>query len=265
MPAADSRAWLAKLRPPSTKISAWYSRLAPPLSTRWIIGSLLSRAISCARSALRRPIGGTVPPLTALSLAAITQRLPATTPMPTMEPPPSTAFLPSSSCMPRPASGLSSRNTEPRSISRATRSRGSNCPRSSKRARLLSDSATTCACSACTSARRSAMRCALARKAAEFVSRVLVSAGMSLQHFRRHRTMKPVEGLAVRVLRARPQRARERRATIDLHRDAGDEGRRGAQQETDQRTDLGFEAQPMQRHVLLHARDDLLELSAVGV
>ena len=88
MPAADSRAWLAKLRPPSTKISAWYIRLAPPDSTSAISGSLFSRAISCARSAFFSPIGGTVPPLTPLSLAEISTRLPDHVPMPTMEPPP---------------------------------------------------------------------------------------------------------------------------------------------------------------------------------
>ena len=162
MPIADSRAWLAKLRPPSTNISLWYIRLAPPDSTRWIIGSLLSRAISCNRSAFFSPIGATVPPLMPESLAPMTQRLPATTPMPAIEPPPMMTFLPSSSCMPRPASEHSSRNVESRSISRATRSRGSNWPRSSKRERLDSDSATTLASSARTSARRSRMRWALA-------------------------------------------------------------------------------------------------------
>ena len=84
MPAADSRAWLAKVRPPSTKISAWYIRLAPPDSTSAISGSLFSRASSCARNAFFNPIGATVPPLMALSLAEISTRLPATTPMPTM-------------------------------------------------------------------------------------------------------------------------------------------------------------------------------------
>ena len=36
------RAWLAKPRPPGTKISAWYRRLAPPDSTRCTSGSLFS-------------------------------------------------------------------------------------------------------------------------------------------------------------------------------------------------------------------------------
>ena len=40
----------------------------------------MSRAISCARRLFLRPIGGTVPPLIALSLAMITQRLPLTVP-----------------------------------------------------------------------------------------------------------------------------------------------------------------------------------------
>jgi len=57
-------------------------------------------------------MGATVPPLTALSFTEIRQRLPATVPMPMMEPPPSTDFLPSSSCMLRPAKRLSSRNGE---------------------------------------------------------------------------------------------------------------------------------------------------------
>jgi hypothetical protein len=179
MPAADRRAWLAKVRPPSTKISAWYIRLAPPLSTSATSGSLFSHASSCARSAFFRPMGATVPPFTALSLALTSTRLPATMPMPTMLPPPCTLFLPSSSCMPRPASGLSSRNGVPRSSSRATRSRGSSCPRASNLLRLLSLSATTLACSACTSARRSAMRAALAAKLGERGSMPLVMNGIT--------------------------------------------------------------------------------------
>ena len=73
---------------------------------------------------------------------------------------------------------LSSRNVEPRSISRATRSRGSSWPRSSKRARLLSDSATTSASSARTSASFSCMRLALALNVSPLGSSVLGSAGM---------------------------------------------------------------------------------------
>ena len=179
MPAADSRAWLAKVRPPSTKISAWYMRLAPPDSTSAISGSLFSRASSCARSAFFRPIGATVPPFTALSLAETSTRLPATTPMPVMLPPPCTLFLPSSSCRPSPASGLSSRNSLPRSMSRATRSRGSSWPRASNFSRLEEDSATTLASSARTSASFSAMRAALAAKVAEPGSIWLCSRGIT--------------------------------------------------------------------------------------
>ena len=88
-------------------------------------------------------MGATVPPLTALSLAEISTRLPATWPMPTMEPPPSTDFLPSSSCIPKPARALSSRKLLPRSSRRATRSRGSNWPFFSNLSCLEADSATT--------------------------------------------------------------------------------------------------------------------------
>jgi DNA-binding transcriptional MerR regulator len=85
---------------------------------------LFSRRNLLGAQAFFRPMGATVPPLTALSLADTSTRLPATTPMPTMEPPPMTDFLPSSSCMPSPARVLSSRKALPRSSRRATRSRG---------------------------------------------------------------------------------------------------------------------------------------------
>ena len=78
MPRADMRAWLAKPRPPGTKISAWYSRLAPPDSTRWTIGSLFSSTICCTRWPLRWPEGATVPPLIAEFEADTTQRTPST-------------------------------------------------------------------------------------------------------------------------------------------------------------------------------------------
>jgi hypothetical protein len=57
MPRADMRAWLAKPRPPGTKISAWYRRLAPPDSTRFTTGSLFSITICCTRWPLRWPGG----------------------------------------------------------------------------------------------------------------------------------------------------------------------------------------------------------------
>ena len=170
IPAADIRAWFAKLRPPSTKISAWYIRFAPPDSTSATSGSLFSSAMACARRAFFRPIGAMVPPLTALSLAEITTRLPDTVPIPTIEPPPCTLFLPSSSCMASPASGLNSRKSLPRSSRRDTRSRGSNCPRSSNRLRFDSDSVTTFASSARTSSSRACMRSEAALNAALFVS-----------------------------------------------------------------------------------------------
>jgi hypothetical protein len=47
------RAWFAKLRPPSMKISLWYIRLAPPTFDQVEEGQLvLERNGSCARSAL---------------------------------------------------------------------------------------------------------------------------------------------------------------------------------------------------------------------
>ena len=161
------RAWLAKVRPPSIKISLWYIRLAPPLSTNEISGNLFSNAICCTRRPFFKPMGATVPPLTALSLAEMMQRLPATTPIPTMEPPPITNFLPSSSCMFSPARRLSSKNGVPRSSRRATRSRGSNCLRFSNLSRLDSDSAMTSPSRRWTSANRACMRWALAAKASD--------------------------------------------------------------------------------------------------
>jgi hypothetical protein len=72
--------------------------------------------------------------------------------------------------MPSPASVQNSMKSLPRSIRRATRSRGSNWPRFSNLSRLEADSSRTLASSARTSARRSAMRAALAAKAGEAVS-----------------------------------------------------------------------------------------------
>ena len=92
-------------------------------------GQLVLQRNLLARRPFFSPMGATVPPLTALSFTEMRQRLPATTPMPTMEPPPMTDFLPSSSCMFRPARRLISMNGVPRSSRRATRSRGSSCLR----------------------------------------------------------------------------------------------------------------------------------------
>ena len=99
IPAADSRAWLAKPRPPSMNTSPTCIRLAPPDSTSRTTGSLFSSAIASARRLLRMPIGVIVPPLIALSEANTMQRTPETMPMPVTMPPPSTFFSPSSSCM----------------------------------------------------------------------------------------------------------------------------------------------------------------------
>src|SRR3989344_4804448 len=167
MPMALRRAWLAKLLPPSTKMSAWYMRLAPPDSTRPMSGSLFSRAISCARRPFFRPMGEMVPPLSAESEAVTRQRLPATTPMPMMVPPPSTFFLPSSSCSPRPARVDSSRKGVPRSIRRATRSRGSSWPRFPNFVALEAEPSRTCASRARTWSSRSCMRAVLLRKASD--------------------------------------------------------------------------------------------------
>ena len=68
----------AKVRPPSTNISAWNRRLAPPDSTSRTIGSLFSSAICCVRNPFFTLIGVDVPPLKALSEAETMQRMPAT-------------------------------------------------------------------------------------------------------------------------------------------------------------------------------------------
>ena len=134
---------LQKTRPPSTKISDWCSRFAPPLSTRLIAGSRCLSEISWARRLFWSPIGVMLPPLMAALLAVIMQRTPPTNPMPMMFPPPATFFLPSSSCMPNPARVESSTNTLPGSSRRATRSRGRSWPRFSNFARALSEWART--------------------------------------------------------------------------------------------------------------------------
>ena len=75
-----------------------------------------------------------MPPLIVASLQTITHSRPSTRPMPVMMPAP----WMSPSYMPLAASGESSRNGEPGSISRSTRSRGRSLPRSVWRLRLVS-------------------------------------------------------------------------------------------------------------------------------
>ena len=193
--------------------------------------------------------------------------------MPTMEPPPCTDFLPSSSCMPRPASGDSSRKPLPRSSSCATRSRGSSWPRCSNLSRLrraLGDDLLLAA--ARTSASRSAMRAALAAKAADRTSSFETMAGIRRRPARLRCSTcgvtarwKPSNGTDRVVVDRREQRRAQRGAAVDLQRDAGDERGRRRQQEHDGRADLGLEAEAAQRHVALELGDHGLHRAAVGV
>jgi hypothetical protein len=77
MPAADMRAWLAKPRPPSTNISAWYNGWRRR-TRRAHERRLFSRAICWMRRCFFTPIGVEVPPLIALSLAETMRRMPDT-------------------------------------------------------------------------------------------------------------------------------------------------------------------------------------------
>src|SRR4051794_746609 len=92
-------------------------------------GSRLRSAISCARRCFFTVIGKYVPPFTVASLATTTTSRPATRPTPVTIPAPGAA----PSYRPWAASGESSRNGEPRSSSRSTRSRGSSLPRATWR------------------------------------------------------------------------------------------------------------------------------------
>ena len=80
--AADSRVRSRNAAPPGMKISAWVGRSAPPDSTRLIIGSRFSRAISPARWVFFSEYGLTAPPRTVGSFATIMHGVPSTTPMP---------------------------------------------------------------------------------------------------------------------------------------------------------------------------------------
>ena len=88
-------------------------------------GSRFCSAISCARVCLRAVIGKYDPPFTVASLQMIITSRPSTRPIPVMIPAPGAW----SSYIPCAANGDSSRNGDPRSSSRPTRSRGSSFPR----------------------------------------------------------------------------------------------------------------------------------------
>jgi hypothetical protein len=198
MPAADSRAWLAKVRPPSTKISAWYIRLAPPLSTSDTSGSLFSRRQFLRAQRLLQAHGrhgaaldGAVAGADEHALAG--HHADAHDAAAALH-----ALLAVVVVHAQPGQRLSSRNSLPRSMSRATRSRGSSWPRCSNLSRLAADSATTLASSARTSARRSAMRAALAWKA----GRARVQQGMQAgHHFRTSGVVGAVEAVEGHRLR----------------------------------------------------------------
>jgi hypothetical protein len=149
----------------------------------------------------------------------------------------------------QPASGLSSRNSLPRSSSRATRSRGSSWPRCSK-SRLARRFGHHLGSSARTSARRSAMRARWRRRRATRVEQ----RAEHRHHFStsgvtaRWKPSKGCERLC--VLPRREARCPATRA-VDLQRDAGDEGRRRREQEDDGAADLGLDAQAAQRHMVL--------------
>src|SRR5579859_4362840 len=88
-------------------------------------GRRFSSPISWARRCLRIVSGKYVPPLTVESLATMTHSRPLTRPMPVTRPADGISF----SCSPQAASGESSRNGLPGSISLSIRSLGSSLPR----------------------------------------------------------------------------------------------------------------------------------------
>ena len=135
---AHSVAWLKKMRPKCSRsgnISAWFGRFAPPRIDQIDAGQpVLARDLLRAQMLLHRDriVGA------ALDRGVVADDdafAPLTTrPMPVMMP----AAWMSPSYMPFAASGDSSRNGEPGSSSRSTRSRGSSLPRSVWRLRLFS-------------------------------------------------------------------------------------------------------------------------------
>src|SRR5215212_12183322 len=112
-----------KSLPPGMKISFWVGRSAPPDSTSATEGSRFSSAICEARKIFRTVHGFDAPPFTVGSFAVIMHSTPSITPMPV------TTLAPTVKSEPQPASGESSRNAEPGSISSSIRSRGSSLPR----------------------------------------------------------------------------------------------------------------------------------------
>ncbi len=129
------------------KISFCVGRSAPPDSTRLMLGSRFSRAICAARKIFLTVHGLLAPPRTVGSLATIMHSTPSTTPIPV------TTEAPTVKSDPQPASGESSRNAEPSSISSSTRSRAVSLPRSRCRATYFSPPPSTAfACSASSAA-----------------------------------------------------------------------------------------------------------------
>jgi hypothetical protein len=76
---------------------------------------------------------------------------------------------------------------------------------------------------------------------------------------------KPSKGTDFEVLPSGKTVAAQRRRAVDLHRDAGDEGRRRRQQEDDGAADLGLQPQAPQRHMVLQLGDQHAHGRAVGV
>ncbi len=97
-----------------------------------------------------------MPPLIVESLHTITHSRPSTRPMPVMMP---AAWI-ASSYMPKAASGENSRNGEPGSISRITRSRGSSLPRAVWRSRDFSLPPSAAAARRAVRSSRNALHCA---------------------------------------------------------------------------------------------------------
>ena len=128
--------------PPGMKISFCVGRSAPPDSTSATVGSPFSSAICEARKIFFTVHGLLAPPFTDGSLAVIMHSTPSITPMPV------TTLAPTVKSEPQPASGDSSRNAVPWSISSSIRSRGISLPRSWCRSTYFSPPpATALACS----------------------------------------------------------------------------------------------------------------------
>ena len=122
--ALEDRVMSRKSLPPGMKISFCVGRSAPPDSTSAMVGSRFSSAIWEARKIFLTVHGFEAPPFTDGSLAVIMHSTPSITPMPV------TTLAPTVKSEPQPASGDSSRNALPGSISSSIRSRGISLPRS---------------------------------------------------------------------------------------------------------------------------------------